>query len=215
MADETGTITPPATDGTPAPVPAPTTPPTPSAPPADLGDAGKKALDEERAARREAEKARKDLETRLKELEPLAAKAKQLEDSKKTETEKLGEKLTAAEKRAVDAEQKALRLEVAAAKGLTQAQAKRLVGATKEDLEADADDLLSSFGAVDTSGGKGSGAGKGRTPVEKLRPGAMPTPPELTLGQQIAAAEKDGKWGEARQLKAQQLLGLAEQQTTR
>lgn len=211
MADEPGTITPPATDGTP-----PATPPTPAAPtaPADLGDAGKKALDEERAARREAEKQRKDLEARLKELEPLAAKAKQLEDSKKTETEKLGEKLTAAEKRAVEAEQRALRLEVASAKGLTQAQAKRLVGTTKEELEADADELLTSFGATDTSGApKGSGGGKGRTPVEKLRPGAMPSPPELTLAQQIAAAEKDGKWAQARQLKSQQLLQLSEQQT--
>lgn len=211
MADDNGTITPPATDGNPTPAPA--TPPAPA--PADLGDAGKKALDEERQARREAEKQRKDLEARLKELEPLAAKAKQLEDSKKTETEKLGEKLTAAEKRAVEAEQKALRLEVASAKGLTQAQAKRLVGATKEELEADADELLSSFGAVDAGGGKGGGAGKGRTPVEKLRPGAMPTPPELTLGQQIAAAEKDGNWGLARQLKSQQLTALAEQQTTK
>lgn len=213
MADDDGTITPPATDGNPTPVPP--TPPAPPAPLADLGDAGKKALDEERAARRDAEKARKDLETRLKELEPLAAKAKELEDSKKTETEKLGEKLTAAEKRAVEAEQRALRLEVASAKGLTQAQAKRLVGATKEELEADADELLASFGAVDPSGGKGSGAGKGRTPLEKLRPGAMPNAPELTLAQQIAAAEKDGKWDTARQLKAQQLIGLAEQQTTK
>jgi hypothetical protein len=210
MADDNGTITPPATDGIP---PAPT-PPTPAAPsaPADLGDAGKKALDEERAARREAEKQRKEMETRLKELEPLAAKAKELEDSKKTETEKLGEKLTAAEKRAVEAEQKALRLEVASAKGLTQAQAKRLVGATKEELEADADELLASFGAGDTSGGKGSGS-KGRTPVEKLRPGAMPTPPELTLAEQVKAAEQAGKWAEARRLKTQQLVELQQSKT--
>lgn len=208
MADDNGTITPPATDGTTPP--APPTPPAPAPVPADLGEAGKKALDEERAARRDAEKARKDLESRLKELEPLAAKAKELEDSKKTETEKLGEKLTAAEKRAVEAEQRALRMEVASAKGLTQAQAKRLVGATKEELEADADELLASFGGPDAGGGKGGG-GKGRTPVEKLRPGAMPTPPELTLGQQIAEAEKAGNWGVARQLKSQQLVQQSEQ----
>lgn len=200
MADEPTTM-PPATGDT-----TPPAPPAPSAP-ADLGDAGKKALDEERTARREAEKARKDLEARLKELEPLAAKAKQLEDSKKTETEKLGEKLTAAEKRAVEAEQKALRLEVASAKGLTQAQAKRLVGTTKEELEADADELLTSFGGGDTSGGKGAG-GKGRTPVEKLRPGAMPTQPELSLAEQIRAAEQAGKWAEARRLKTHKLLQL-------
>lgn len=210
MADEPGTITPPATDGTTPPTPP--TPPAPAPAPADLGDAGKKALDEERAARREAEKQRKDLEARLKELEPLAAKAKQLEDSKKSETEKLGEKLTAAEKRAVEAEQRALRLEVAAAKGLTQVQAKRLVGTTKEELEADADELLTSFGGGETSGGKGAG-GKGRTPVEKLRPGAMPSPPELSLAEQIKAAEQGGKWAEARRLKAQRLLQLQENKT--
>ena len=205
MADEPTTT--PATGDTTTP-PAP---PTPSAPaPADLGDAGKKALEEERAARRDAEKQRKELEARLKELEPLAAKAQQLEDSKKTETEKLTERAAAAEKRAADAESKALRLEVAAAKGLTQAQAKRLVGTTKEELEADADELLASFGTTpsgDSPGGKGSG--KGRTPVEKLRPGALPNPPAPTLAEQIAAAEKAGKWHEARQLKSQQLLQLA------
>ncbi|WP_432034586.1 hypothetical protein [Streptomyces antibioticus] len=208
MADEP-TTAPPATDGTPTP-PAP--PATPQAP-ADLGDAGKKALDEERAARREAEKARRDLEARLKDLEPLAAKAQELEDAKKTEAEKLNEKLTAAEKRAAEAESKAMRLEVAAAKGLTEAQAKRLVGATRAELEADADELLASFGGApaggDPAGGKG---GKSRTPVAKLRPGAMPEPPQPTLAERIAEAEKAGKWAQARQLKSQQLLELGNNQ---
>jgi hypothetical protein len=207
MADDNGTITPPATDGTTTtPPPAPATPPAPAGT-GDLGDAGKKALDEERAARREAEKTRKDLEARLKELEPLAAKAKKLEEASKTEAEKLTERATAAEKRATDAESKALRMEVAAAKGLTQAQAKRLVGATKEELEADADELLASFGGGDTTGGGGA-KGKGRTPVEKLRPGTMPTPPDLTLTEQIKAAEQGGKWDTARRLKTQQLVEL-------
>jgi cell division septum initiation protein DivIVA len=39
-----------------------------------------------------------------------------------------------------------LREEVAETKGLTTAQASRLVGATREELEADADDLLATFG---------------------------------------------------------------------
>ncbi|EPD63171.1 hypothetical protein [Streptomyces sp. HGB0020] len=206
MADGDGTTTtPPATDGTTTAPPAPPTPPA-SAGGSELGDAGKKALDEERAARREAERQRKELEARLKDLEPLAAKAKELEDSKKTETEKLSEKLTAAEKRAADAEQKALRLEVAAAKGLTDAQAKRLVGTTKQELEADADELLASFGANGDGAGK---KGSGRKPVEQLRPGGAPNPPNPTLQQQIAALEKEGKWGEAQALKAQQLMQLA------
>lgn len=99
---------------------------------ADLGDAGKKALDTERNARREAEK-------RVKELEPLAKKAQELEDAQKSELDKATEKVTAAEKRAAEAELAAARIEVAAEKGLTPAQARRLVGTTKEELEADAD----------------------------------------------------------------------------
>src|SRR5690606_18429359 len=71
-----------------------------------LGDAGKKALDEER-------KARRDAEARLKELEPLAKKAKELEDAQKSESEKLNEKLTLAEGKARESETAALRLEIA------------------------------------------------------------------------------------------------------
>lgn len=48
-------------------------------------------------------------------------------------------------RRADEADARALRAEVAAAKGLTPAQAKRLTGTTKEELEADADDLLEHF----------------------------------------------------------------------
>lgn len=103
-----------------------------------MGDAGKKALTEERAARREAEK-------RLKELEPLAKRAQELEDASKSEAEKLTERLTAAEQRAVAAETNALRLEIAGEKGLTPTQAKRLIGSTRKELEADADDLLATF----------------------------------------------------------------------
>ncbi|MDH2392324.1 hypothetical protein QCN29_26815 [Streptomyces sp. HNM0663] len=183
-----------------APAPAPAAP-EPSAPAAQPAEPDWKA---------EARKWERLAKTNKDAAEKLA----QLEDSKKTETEKLSEKLTTAEKRAVEAESKALRLEVAAAKGLTQAQAKRLVGTTKEELEADADELLASFGPGDTSGGKGSGSGnKGRTPVQKLQPGALPTPPEPTLAEQIKAAEQGGKWAEARRLKAQRLLQLQENKT--
>lgn len=174
----------------------------------DLGDAGKKALAEERAARREAEKQRKELEAQLKELQPLAAKAKQLEDAKKSEAEKLNEKLTSAEKRAADAEQRLLRAEVAAEKGLSAAQAKRLVGATREELEADADDLLTVFGSSSKDGDTSKG-GKGRTSPDRLRPGGMPNPKEPSLAERIAEAEKAKDWATAQQLKAQQLMQMA------
>ena len=101
----------------------------------ELGDAGKKALDAERRDKRAAEKRAADLEARLKEFE----------DRDKTETTRAVERAEAAEKAAAAAEARALRLEVASEKGLTPAQAKRLVGETREELEADASELLDTF----------------------------------------------------------------------
>lgn len=124
-------------------------------------DAGaKKALDDERKARRDAEKVANDLRAKLKEFE----------DKDKSDGEKLSEKITAAEKRASDAEARAMRLEVAAAKGLTPAQAKRLVGATQEELEADADEILEAFPTKD-----GATPPPSRKPSTDLKGGTDPT----------------------------------------
>lgn len=118
------------------------TPPEPTTPPVDppavpkpetddLGDAGKKALAAERDARKAAEK----------EL----AKYRKAEADKADADKSEAEKRAAAERRAVDAELRATRLEVAHDKGLTLAQAKRLVGSTRDELEADADEILKDF----------------------------------------------------------------------
>jgi hypothetical protein len=101
----------------------------------DLGDAGKKALDAERKEKRAAEKRAADLEARLKEFE----------ERDKTEAEKIADRAKSAEDRATQAESRAMRLEVAFDKGRTPAQAKRLVGSTREELEADADEILRDF----------------------------------------------------------------------
>jgi len=93
-----------------------------------------------------------NLRKRLKELEPLAKKAKELENAQKSESEKLTEAKTVAEKEAVKAGQEAARLRVALKKGLTEVQAKRLIGETEEELEADADELLASFQKEDDGG---------------------------------------------------------------
>ena len=82
-----------------------------------------------------------------KEAETLRLKLQEIEDRDKSEAQKLAERAEAAEKRATELETRALRLEVAAEKGLTPAQAKRLVGSTREELEADADELLETFKA--------------------------------------------------------------------
>lgn len=102
----------------------------------ELGDAGKRALEAERKARRTAEK----------ELKALRDKVKEREDLDKSELERLQDRIAEAAKRAEDAEAKANRYEVAAAKGLTPAQAKRLVGSTREELEADADEMRAELG---------------------------------------------------------------------
>lgn len=78
-------------------------------------------------------------------LKSKAAKFDELDQASKTEQERLTERLAAAEARAAEVEARALRLEVASENGLTPAQAKRLVGSTREELEADAKELLATF----------------------------------------------------------------------
>lgn len=119
-------------------------------------DAGaKKALDEERRARRDAEKQLRDIQSKLKELE----------DRDKSDSEKLTERIAAAERRAVEAESKALRYEVATEKGV---KARWLSGSTREELEAAADEYLADH---PPSNGNGPAPAK---PVEDLRGGGEP-----------------------------------------
>lgn len=56
------------------------------------------------------------------------------------------------ERQAADANARALRAEVANDKGLTPSQARRLVGSSKEELEADATELLKDIGAQQKQG---------------------------------------------------------------
>ena len=163
------------------------TPDTPEGAPAAPA-AGKPNVDElPEWAQKELAKARGDAakyRTKAKELEPLAAKAQELEDAGKTETQRLAEAASAAEKRAAEAEAKILRLEVAGEKGLTPAQARRLVGTTKEELEADADELLASFGQPQAP----KATPPTQKPTEALRGGTSPDdPPEETDPHKLAA----------------------------
>lgn len=100
--------------------------------PQEAGDALKRALQAEReaakAARREARQARADLQAATERIEALTA---QLAD-----TEGQADKVKHLEGRL-------LRYEVAAEKGLDLKLAARLTGATREELAADADELLS------------------------------------------------------------------------
>lgn len=88
------------------------------------------------------------LRARENELAPLAQRARELEESQKSEAQRLIEERDAikAERDAMKLE--ALRLRIASEKGLTPKQAARLRGATEEEMSADADELLAEFGST-------------------------------------------------------------------
>lgn len=72
--------------------------------------------------------------------------------------------------KAAKAEARADRIEVAMEKGLTPAQAKRLQGETKEELEADADEILELFGGSKAGDEDEDEEDEGRTaPRSKVR----------------------------------------------
>lgn len=75
-----------------------------------------------------------------------AKRLAEMEDANKSELQKLQERAEAAEKRSADTEARLLRAEIAAEKGLPAALAARLTGDTKEELEADAEQLLALVG---------------------------------------------------------------------
>lgn len=104
--------------------------------PQQLGDAGKKALQAERDAREQAEKRVKDLEQQL-----TTARAS-FETEKQTlqaSIDDLTGQLTNESDRAATAERAALKVRIAARKGLPEHLADRLQGDDEAALEADAD----------------------------------------------------------------------------
>lgn len=158
----------------------------------------KSALSKERDARRRAEQ---DAKAKTDEL-------KKVKDADKSEMDKIKERLDESEKRAQKAEAQNLRNEVASTKGLSPAQAKRLVGSSKEELESDADELLATFGVKTTGGSGDSGRGSEesgherdesssdgsgdydsrRVPKEKLRSGASNKEEPSQTPEQLADA---------------------------
>lgn len=128
-----------------------------------LGDGGKKALDAERAARKAAE-------ARIREFEQAASEA---EKAKLGDTERLTLERDEHKSGRETAEAKALRYSVALDKGLSKTLAKRLVGKTREELEADADELLSLTGGGPATGERKPPAGKAREALP--RGGGDPT----------------------------------------
>lgn len=120
---------------------------------AQLPEGVRNVLKAARAAERAAIRAQRAAEARVAEFE----------GRDKTETQKLADRATAAEKAAADAGTKLLRFQVAADKKLPASLAARLQGSTVEELAADADELLKLL----PNGGGVSFDGGARTTADK------------------------------------------------
>jgi hypothetical protein len=126
---------------------------------ADAGEHTEQIADEAFAAPASQEELDRIIQSRLDrerkkfgdydELKKAADRLAQLEEANKTEAQKTADKLAAAEKRASELEGKALRAEVAAAKGVPVAL---LTGSTQEELEAAADALIAYRGEQKPAG---------------------------------------------------------------
>jgi hypothetical protein len=126
---------------------------------ADAGEHTEQAADEAFAAPASQEELDRIIQSRLDrerkkfgdydELKKAADRLAQLEEANKTEAQKTADKLAAAEKRASELEGKALRAEVAAAKGVP---VSLLTGSTQEELEAAADALIAYRGEQKPAG---------------------------------------------------------------
>lgn len=131
-------------------------------------DDGDDEFDRERALstirRQRKSEAEKD-----RQIKELRAKVQEFEDAGKSDAERRDEKLASTEKENGSLKSENARLKVALDLRLTASQAKRLVGETEEELKADAEELLASFG-----GKKDEGGGKRSRPKENLKPGTVP-----------------------------------------
>lgn len=121
--------------------------------PGDLGDAGKRALAANRKAAREAE--RRAAETQ-KQLDAALAQLKEFEDANKSEAERQSEAFEAAKAEAASEKARAdgavlelMRYQVGVEKGVKPGLIDRLQGATREEIEADADRLLADLADSD------------------------------------------------------------------
>ena len=145
----------------------------------------------------EAAKYRKQARENKRDADRLGEKARkfdELEAKNKTETEKLSDAQRAAEERATTAERELARARVALRKGLTEAQARRLVGDSEEELEADADEYLKDIKPADDDEGEESPPS--RRPTERLRPGTRSRAvPEETDPAKLSAAIRERRGG--------------------
>jgi len=185
----------PSTRNEPANEPATQADPPQDDPPADLsqtddeplGEAGKKALQREREARKAAERAAAEA----------AAKVKEFEDRDKTEQQRALERAEAAEKAAAEAQREALRYRIATRHQISDEDAETfLTGADEAALTRQAERLVALRGEANAPR------------VPKPDPSQGPRGP-VDINAQIADAEQRGDLKESMRLKNRRLMALA------
>jgi hypothetical protein len=141
---------------------------TPTTPEPAAPDTGNAAPDPAEEAAKWKAMARK-WEGTAKDNSAAAQKLAAIEEASKSEQQKAADKMADYERRTQEAELKALRYEVGVEKGIPTKLLRYLAGATKDDIEANAEQLMADFGT-----GAAAEPASGR-PREALRPGAVPT----------------------------------------
>lgn len=115
-------------------------------------------------------------------LKAKAAELDQLKDANKSETQRLSDQLAGLQRENETLKLTQLRADVAAEKGIPAKFARRLTGTTREELEADADDLLETLPKPDPV------VAMTQKPRENLRGGGRPDEePEETDPRKLAA----------------------------
>ena len=160
--------------------------------PAGTGDAGKQAIDRMKAERNAARKELRDAKALLEKLTPLQKLADALggapaDDDGKPDVDALAKRLAQHEEDLGKERLARFRAEVAHEKGLTADQAKRLVGTTREELAADADELLKVFAPAE--------GGNGRRNAPRPDPSQGPRGGSALSGREAALAEAKKRFG--------------------
>lgn len=130
-----------------------------------------------KAEARKWEQRAKEHKKALDDAAPKVAQFDALTEASKSELERVQQQATEFQTQATEAERRALIAEVALEKGLPAALARRLQGSTRDELEADATELLAQFPQqsseprsprVDPSQGSSSRGGGAKTPAEEF-----------------------------------------------
>jgi hypothetical protein len=130
----------------------------------------------------------REQEKRAKDNAEAAKRLAELEESQKTEYQRLTERADAEYNRAQDAEAKLLRYEVAAETGVPATALKFLTGSSREEIEASAKDVLDLIG----------NAGKPRTPKPDLNQGRPARkPPARWRSSRRSSTSKPRKKGQS------------------